>query len=186
MTETAYPTTRGAMALLQPDLYYRSVTDVDLDELRSRGVQMLLLDLDNTLVPRNTTDVADHVCDWVEDAKRRGFRVAIVSNNWHERVQRVATALGIPVEGKGTKPLPGVFRRALAAESATPGSAAVVGDQIFTDILGGKFLGSTTVLVLPVARDTDPPHTRVLRHLERRILRGLSPTGRERADTPGE
>lgn len=164
--------------MLKPDLYYRSVTDIDLDDLGSRGVRVLLLDLDNTLVPRNTTEATQEVHRWVDAAKGSGFQLVICSNNWHERVREAAAALAVPIMGKGTKPLPGVFRRALAHVGSEPSAAAVIGDQVFTDILGGNLLGATTVLVVPLAEGTDLPHTRVLRALERLVLRGRVPEAR--------
>ncbi len=170
--------------MLKPDLYYRSIADVDLDDLKSRGVGVLLLDLDNTLVPRNTTDAASEVRAWVDGAKEAGFQLVICSNNWHERVQEAAAALAVPIMGKGTKPFPAVFRRALEYAGCGPSASAVIGDQVFTDILGGKLIGATTVLVMPLAEGTDLPHTRILRALERFILRGLVPAVR-RPTAPG-
>jgi len=163
------------MSLLQPDFYCRSVTNIDLDELQRRGVRVLLLDLDNTLVLRNTTAASDEVRAWVRAVGKQGISVSIVSNNWHDRVQQAAATLGVPIVGKASKPLPSGFRRALAGTDATPSESAVVGDQIFTDVLGGNMFGATTVLVVPLAGGSDLPHTRVLRALERRVLRGRTP-----------
>lgn len=174
------------MSLLSPDLYYRSVADIDLDELQRRGIRVLLLDLDNTLVLRNTTEASERVRNWVEAAKRRGMQVTIVSNNWHERVQQAADDLDVAIVGKATKPLPSGFRRALGGTDAAPSECAVVGDQVFTDILGGSLFGSTTVLVTPLAGGSDLPHTRLLRTLERRILRGRTPQRAPRGDSSGK
>ena len=184
MTEMERRTTRGAMSLFEPDLYYRSVADIDLDELAQRGVKTLLLDLDNTLVLRNTLDASDEVLSWLQAAKAKGLNVIVVSNNWHERVQHAAHVLHVPVVGRATKPLPSGFRRALSSDQ-TPHTSAVIGDQIFTDILGGKLLGATTVLVTPLAGGSDLPHTRLLRALERRILRGRAPAARASAQSEG-
>ena len=174
------------MSLLVPDLYYCSVADIDLDELQRRGVRVLLLDLDNTLVLRNTTEASERVRSWVRAAKQRGMLVTIVSNNWHERVQQAADDLDVAIVGKATKPLPSGFRRALRGTDAAPSECAVVGDQVFTDILGGSLFGSTTVLVTPLAGGSDLPHTRLLRTLERRILRGRKPQRAPRGDSSGE
>lgn len=169
------------MPFFRPDLYYRSVPEIDLDGLKARGIRLLMLDLDNTLVPRNTTDAESDVHEWVQLAKSLGFGVTIVSNNWHERVQHAADSLGVAIEAKGTKPFPGVFRRALASTGVSAAESAIIGDQIFTDMLGGRFIGATRVLVTPLAPETDPAHTRLLRILERRILRGRTPELRDDA-----
>lgn len=163
------------MALLRPDHYFESVVAIDLDELQALDIRMLLLDLDNTLVLRNTTQASPAVHEWVQDAMARGIGVCIVSNNWHERVQNAADALGCAIVGKATKPFPSGFRRALDGTGVGPGSTAVVGDQIFTDVLGGNLFGATTILVVPLAGGSDLPHTRLLRAFERRIMRGAKP-----------
>lgn len=163
-----------AIRLLTPDRYVSSVHAVDLDELRSCGVRALLLDLDNTLLPRDTNVVPDELKAWAADLCRRGFSVCLVSNNWHERVNRVADELGFDLVDRAIKPLPFAFRAALRRLGATPAEAVVIGDQIFTDILGGNALGMRTVLVSPLSA-TDLPHTLFLRAIEARILAGRVP-----------
>ena len=162
---------------LRPDLYYRSVTDIDLEDLEARGVCGLLIDLDNTLVPRNTVTASQAVMQWLGRARGRGFRICIVSNNWHERVSDAAESLGVPIVGKSLKPFPGGFRRGLALLGVTSSQAAVIGDQVFTDVLGGSIAGAITILVKPLAGGSDLPHTRLLRALERRVLSDRVPLG---------
>lgn len=160
--------------MLSPDYYLRSVHDIDLDELRARGIDTMLVDLDNTLLPRDNNEVPDDLRAWTEDLKGHGFRVCLVSNNWHERVHAVASELGFELVSKAVKPLPFAFMRALSKMSSTRKRAVVVGDQLFTDVLGGKLLGMATVLVEPLSA-TDLPHTLLLRKLERVVLAGRQP-----------
>jgi HAD superfamily phosphatase (TIGR01668 family) len=160
--------------MLSPDYYLQSVHSIDLDALADSGVDTLLVDLDNTLLPRDTNVVPDELRRWAQDLSRRGFKVCLVSNNWHERVSTVAAELGFDLVDKAVKPLPFAFSRALKKVGSTRRSAAVVGDQLFTDVLGGKLLGMKTVLVAPLS-DTDLPHTLLLRRLERLALAGRKP-----------
>jgi HAD superfamily phosphatase (TIGR01668 family) len=163
-----------AVGLLTPDLYVSSVHAIDLDALRAQGVHVLLMDLDNTLLPRDTNVVPDDLKAWAADLRSRGFAVCLVSNNWHERVHRVAAELGFDLVDKAIKPLPFAFLAALRRAHATTRRAAVIGDQLFTDILGGKLLGMRTVLVQPLS-STDLPHTLLLRRLEAVVLKGRVP-----------
>lgn len=163
-----------AMRLLTPDRYVSSVHALDLDELRASGIRALLLDLDNTLLPRGTNVVPDQLKAWAADLRRRGFSVCLVSNNWHERVKHVAGELGFDLVDKAIKPLPFAFWAALRRAGVTPAETVVIGDQIFTDILGGNALGMRTVLVSPLSA-TDLPHTLFLRAIEARILAGRVP-----------
>lgn len=160
--------------MLSPDYYYRSVQDIDFGELRQRGVTTLLVDLDNTLLPRNSEAVTDSACEWARAAEREGMRVCVVSNNWHGRVRDVAAQLGVPIVAKALKPFPAAFRRALTVTGASRDQVAVVGDQIFTDILGGKLFGAVTILVTPLST-SDLPHTKLLRHLEHMLLADRRP-----------
>lgn len=163
------------MRLLSPDLYYSSVHAIDLDALAKAGVSALLVDLDNTLLPRDTNVVPDDVREWAANVADRGLRICLVSNNWHGRVKAVADGLGCALVDKALKPLPFAFRAALGILGARPGEAAVIGDQLFTDILGGRLAGvARTVLVKPLSR-TDLPHTLLLRLMEGRILADREP-----------
>jgi len=161
--------------LISPDLYVRSVHDIDLDALVAKGVDTLLVDLDNTLLPRDTNVVPDELRAWAASLAERGLKVVLVSNNWHERVKTVADELGFALVSKAVKPLPFAFLRALSIAGSVRTRAIVIGDQLFTDVLGGKLLGMRTALVAPLS-ETDLPHTLLLRRLERAMLAGRTPT----------
>jgi HAD superfamily phosphatase (TIGR01668 family) len=173
--------------VLSPDLYLESVHDIDFDALRARGVDTLLLDLDNTLLPRDSSIVPDDIIAWSASIADHGVAVCLVSNNWHERVHTVAEELGFALVAKAVKPLPFAFMRALSVVGSTRERAAIVGDQMFTDVLGGKLLGVMTILVTPLSH-ADLPHTLMLRHVERLLLRGRRPEGSRQASArgPGE
>lgn len=162
------------MSMLGPDAYVTSVQAIDVDALWRDGVRVLLLDLDNTLLPRDTNVVPEGSKEWVADVASRGFRICLVSNNWHERARRVAGELGLDLVDRAVKPLPFAFLAALSRVRARRSEAAVVGDQLFTDILGGTLLGMRTVLVSPLSA-IDLPHTLLLRRLEAIVLRGRVP-----------
>lgn len=160
--------------MLSPDYYLSSVHGIDLEELRSLGVDTLLVDLDNTLLPRDTNEVPQDLRAWAARLDQHGFKVCLVSNNWHERVNIVAGQLGFELVAKAVKPLPFAFLRALRKIGSCRANSAVVGDQLFTDVLGGKLLGMRTVMVAPLS-ESDLPHTLLLRRLERVLLAGRAP-----------
>lgn len=162
------------MPLFSPTLFYRHVTDIDLDEMRSRGIDTLLIDIDNTILPRDTGAMVQELTDWSSALLGEGFKVCLVSNNWHDHVKRVADALGMCMVARALKPLPFGFRQAVKMLGSEVSKTAVIGDQMFTDILGGNLIGATTVMVLPLS-ESDLPHTLLLRRIERRILAGRPP-----------
>lgn len=162
------------MTIFSPTHYFRSVTDIDLVSLRAEGIDTLLVDIDNTILPRDTGEMAEELSQWAGKLLGEGFKVCLVSNNWHAHVKRIADALGLCMVPRALKPLPFGFRQGIRMLGSKPKTTAIVGDQMFTDILGGNLLGVTTILVLPLS-ESDLPHTLLLRRLERRLLAGRQP-----------
>lgn len=162
------------MRIFSPDHYYRGVQDVDLDALRADGVDTLLIDIDNTILPRDTGEMAEELSEWASALLGEGFKVCLVSNNWHAHVKRIADMFGFCMIARALKPLPFGFFSAMSAVGSTRRTTAIIGDQLFTDILGGNIVGLTTVLVPPLS-ESDLPHTLMLRRLEQRLLAGREP-----------
>ncbi|MCJ7822281.1 MAG: YqeG family HAD IIIA-type phosphatase, partial [Armatimonadetes bacterium] len=158
-------------SLLRPTRLAEAVWDVDLDWLVGRGIRGLVLDLDNTLVEWEGTRVRPEVRAWLDAARARGLGLCLASNAMRSgRVGRMARELGlIPVAHAG-KPLPAAFRRAMAALGTPASATCMIGDQLFTDVLGANCLGITTVLVTPLRR-RESVHTRLIRLIERPMRR---------------
>lgn len=159
------------MRLLRPYRYCGDVTAIDLDELAAGGVRGLLVDLDNTLLPRDTGVMPPAAREWVAHARTR-FAICLVSNNWHEPVHVVARDLDLPLVARAVKPLPFALLAGMRRIGVRRRECAIIGDQLFTDVLGGNVLGVRTVLVRPLST-TDLWHTLLLRKLEARIMRGM-------------
>jgi hypothetical protein len=97
-----------------------------------------------------------------------GLAGCIVSNNFSLRVRQVGELLGLPVVGWAVKPVPVGFWRAMSIMGTTPATTALVGDQLFTDVLGGNLVGMYTILVEPLSTE-EFPTTKLVRRLERLI-----------------
>ena len=164
------------LQLLCPDVYVDSLPAVDLVDLQRRQIEALLLDLDNTLVPWRSHDISPAVAQWVSQACQ-GMKVCIVSNSrTPKRLEKLAGQLGISFVKRGAKPRRVGFRDALKLLGVEPSKAAVIGDQVFTDILGGNRLGARTILVRPIHR-REFIGTKVTRLAERLVLRMLERRG---------
>ena len=137
------------MPLLAPRLMLGKMIDITPGLLRSLGIDALLLDIDNTMTTHDNPTPAPGVAEWIDRMQAEGFRLVVVSNNSEERVAPFAELIGLDFISKGKKPLPSGFRRACEKLGVKPRAAAVVGDQIFTDILGGNLLGAYTILTEP-------------------------------------
>ncbi len=156
-----------------PNEYLASAIEVDLQALKARGIEGLIVDLDNTLVPRYEDEPSEELKGWLQEVARAGLRVCIVSNNWTSRVAAIASELGVSIVKGAGKPLAKAFRQGMRILGTRPAETAVIGDQLFTDVLGGNRLGLYTVLVVPLS-DKEMLHTRVLRKLECRVLDALA------------
>ena len=121
----------------------RSIFDIEPAALARRGIRLLLADLDNTLAPYGEPEPTQAVRDWAAALGEQGITLFVLSNNRHpERPRRFSQALGVPFLGHAGKPKPGGFRRAMEQMGCTPEQTAIVGDQLFTDILGGRNAGA--------------------------------------------
>jgi len=136
--------------LLLPDFYLSSIFDIDLDTLYQRGMRAILLDLDNTIVQRDLENFSEEIVNWIKTAKQKNFKICIVSNNRPKRVYFLAQKLDLPAVCRFAKPLRTPFRQAMKILASKPGETVIVGDQIFTDILGGNRLGLCTILINPL------------------------------------
>lgn len=162
------------MGLLSADRYVASLPKVDVDALVAGGVRLVLLDRDNTCVPRDAREAPADVRDWVCRARAAGLGLCLVSNNFHSgAVGATAAELGIPVVDHAMKPAPFALRRAMRETGHQPAETCMIGDQVFTDVLAGRLAGARTILVRPQS-PSDLWYTHLLRALERLALRGVA------------
>ncbi len=158
---------------LFPDIYVESILDLPLSKLYDLGIRTFILDLDNTVTEWNSREVSREVVTWMKAVKELGFKACIVSNNGWERVESVAEGLGIPFVSKAGKPRRKAFRRALEVMDSSQAETAVIGDQIFTDILGGNRMNLFTILVVPI-NNREFIGTRIMRKFEIMVLRKIN------------
>jgi len=143
------------LEIFRPKEYLESIYQVDFDRLRSRGLKAVLLDLDETLLPREMSDITPVLYSFVEGIKEKGLKICLLSNNLHpERVIKVAQTLNLPYLTLAGKPFPFAFDRALKLLGVKRSEAVVIGDQLFMDIFGGNWAGIYTILVKPFSRET--------------------------------
>ncbi|HOB86645.1 MAG TPA: YqeG family HAD IIIA-type phosphatase [Bacillota bacterium] len=155
--------------LLFPRQHLNNIFELDPEALKAKGIKGIITDMDNTLVPWDDRTVYPRLKEWLASLREQGFRLCIVSNSTPDRGSRLAEELGIPAIWHAVKPRRRSFRRALEILELSPQEVAVIGDQIFTDVLGGNRLGLYTILVTPIS-DKEFIWTRFMRKLERLVL----------------
>ncbi|MCL1880076.1 MAG: YqeG family HAD IIIA-type phosphatase [Actinomycetia bacterium] len=157
---------------LMPDIYLSSVLRIDQQFLSERRIRALLMDINNTLVPRSTNEPPPDVLAWISGLKLSGIRMCLVSNNWHRSIMAYAKAFDLPLVYRAVKPLPFALMAGKHIVRTPARQIAVVGDQLFTDMAGARLLGMQAILVKPQST-VEPPHTLLLRNVEKLLLRGV-------------
>lgn len=158
--------------LLYPRIYVDTLLDIPVEKLRKQNISAFILDLDNTITEWNSNEIRAEVEAWFARIKMEGFKSCILSNNGEHRIRAVADRLDVPFICRAAKPRRSSFNRAVELMGVSAAQTAVVGDQIFTDILGGNRAGLFTILVKPLAR-REFVGTKINRTLELLILHCL-------------
>jgi hypothetical protein len=135
---------------LIPDYKYNSIYDITPDILKKNGISLLILDLDNTISPYKTDVATKEAISWVNSLKNNGIKLFIVSNNKGDRPEIFSNQLGVPYLKRAKKPSPKKVLEALKIEKTSPSNAALVGDQIYTDVIAANLAGITSFLVHPI------------------------------------
>jgi uncharacterized protein len=155
--------------MLRPKLVVTAVHEVTPEFLAEHGLKAVMVDLDDTLVASSGELLDERFQGWAVSLREAGIPLLMLSNGSPARVARFAAMLGIEGVALVGKPSLTAFRRGLKLLGAPAHETAMIGDQLFTDVLGANLAGMTSVLVEPLSTGR-LPHTRVLRRLERLIL----------------
>ena len=161
------------LTVVTPHLLLESVLELEPSRLRSLSVRGLLLDVDCTLKDHDAPAFPEAVTAWVRGLKADGVRLCLFSNGRARRIEGLARTLDVPFVARALKPLPFACRAGLGHLGVPASEAALVGDQLFADVMAGRLAGLFTILVRPTS-PREPWFTRLKRPLERRVLRRLN------------
>ena len=135
---------------IYPNAYFNCVQEITIQFLIENKIKALILDVDNTLIDYYK-NLSDDVIKWAMDLKGQGIKMYILSNTNHkEKVEKVAKKLDIPYKYFARKPGKSGFLEIQKKLNINPENIASVGDQIFTDVIGGNRCKMYTILVNPV------------------------------------
>lgn len=161
------------MFSLLPWKVTNSIYDLTGESLQAAGIRLLLADLDNTLIPYDRKEPDEALRRWMSDLNTHGVALFLLSNSRKAtRAPNFARALGIDYLCHAGKPKVGGYRAAMERCGVTAGECAMVGDQIFTDILGANRAGVRSILVKPISLSGNPG--RYLRYWAELPMRGLA------------
>ena len=156
--------------LLKPNIKLERVTDITPEILKKYNITHLILDVDNTLSTHHGQVLTNGLSVWLKLMKENGIGLMVLSNSKEERVKPFAEKIDLPYISLGLKPLPFGYIRALKALGSKRKKTAIVGDQIFTDVLGGNLVGVKTLLLTPIKLESTAGF-RFKRKLERLVFK---------------
>lgn len=156
--------------ILYPRLYCKRVTDIDCEYLEKNNIKALILDVDNTLIDFDR-NLLDGIKEWYEKIKEKKIKCIILSNsNKVEKIKSVAEQIGIPYIYFATKPLKRGFKKAQKQLELPAENIAVVGDQVFTDVIGANRCKMFSILVEPIG-EKDYFITKIKRPIENYVIK---------------
>ncbi len=164
------------MDKLIPDMYQKSIYTINYEKLKENGIKCLLFDLDNTCAPINVKKPSQKLIDLFDDLQDLGFKVIIFSNSPKKRLEPFKTTLMVDCSANSGKPRKAKFLKILKTFNYDLSEVAIIGDQLFTDILGGNRVGIKTILVNPLSPN-DFFVTKFTRYLERKQMKRLNKRG---------
>lgn len=160
------------MNKFRPTWCVLNICDIQAEWLKTQGIQCVCVDLDNTVLPWNSDTISHDVTAWIEQLKQSGLSVVIVSNNTRKRVEGMAQLLGCVSIANARKPFNSGLKKLWQEHypDISRESFVMIGDQLFTDVLGGWSSGFKTILVKPIG-ESDRFATKMTRYVEKKALR---------------
>ena len=132
---------------LLPSVIAKELTDLTPTFLQEQNIRLLMLDFDNTIVPYTTSTPTEKMDQWLKCMMQSEIRLCVVSNSKRDRVKIFCEQYGLDCITHAKKPFSKGIKECLAKYHVKPENCAIVGDQIFTDTLGGNCTGLTSILV---------------------------------------
>lgn len=163
---------------LKPNIKLDKITDISVDILKKYNITALILDVDNTLSTHHGQVLTDGLENWLKNMRENDIKLTVLSNSTKKRLDPFAKKIGLDYISLGLKPLPFGYLRALKALGTKRKNTAIVGDQIFTDTLGGNLVGLNTVLLTPIKPETSL-RFRFKRKIEKFLIKHLKITNTE-------
>lgn len=135
-----------------PCMTAESIYLIDFSAFKAKGINSIILDIDNTLVSHRTVLPEKRTLELISSLKRTGFKLAVISNGKSERVNKFTAGFDVPVISGYLKPSKKGYLLALTALNARPKECAAIGDQLFTDVYGANRMGIFSVYTKPIEK----------------------------------
>ena len=139
--------------LITPEYVFKDVTHITPEWLAEKGIRALVLDIDNTLTADRSQELPAEVAQWLEEMRKAGVALTIVSNGAEQRVKPFARKLGLAYLYRAAKPLPFALMVARRRMDVKRREMAMVGDQLYADRMAAALYGIPGLMVVPRGPD---------------------------------
>ena len=139
--------------LITPEYVFKDVTHITPEWLAEKGIRALVLDIDNTLTADRSQELPAEVAQWLEEMRKTGVALTIVSNGAEQRVKPFARKLGLAYLYRAAKPLPFALMVARRRMGVKRREMAMVGDQLYADRMAAALYGIPGLMVVPRGPD---------------------------------
>lgn len=161
------------MSIFRPKEILKKYTDFDIEKYRKLGFDTIFVDIDNTIdYPDSPNPGTKEAFDFLHKLKESGFRVFLVSNNTKERIERFLNGEKYDYVDFAMKPLPFKYNKTIKKYGLDKKKIIALGDQLMTDVLGGKLSGIYPIYVKQLV-EKDIVKTKINRMMERFIFKHI-------------
>ncbi len=143
------------MSLLKADLETEKITDIPLIYFQQHNITAVLIDLDNTVISPENNQLINGIIPWLSKLKSHNINTCFVSNRFTNNVDHLEKQLASPVITNALKPLNKGLKAAISELEIPKSEICLIGDQSFTDVLGGNLLGLHTIKINPICQQED-------------------------------
>lgn len=157
----------------KPTIYIKDYRSLDLQKLVEKGIKVLCIDVDNTLLSPYCTTLSEDAKAFIQKVKDSGLTPCLISNNTKKRVQDVAEQVNVAFYSFSCKPCTYNYKKIKKDTACSTDEIAILGDQLITDVLGGKRMKFCTILQDPVTQ-VENHSGKITRKLESYVLTNLA------------
>ena len=152
--------------------YFNNITDVSPAYLKERGIQGIILDIDNTLIGHNVPVPDEKTLAHLRFFEAEGLKLCVVSNNSYERVKSFSEKISVKYfVYDALKPRARGYNLASEEMQLPMEKIAAIGDQVFTDVWGARRAGCFAILTKPLHKGGEGFFIALKRLLEKPFIK---------------
>ncbi len=159
------------MNIFAPEYEFESINNIDSDFFKKENIRFLLLDVDNTLIGDNIPEPDENSIAFLKRLESEGIEFCLVSNNKKERLDSFNNQLNYRAIHRAAKPFAKKINRVIKEMNAPKEQTALIGDQIFTDVLAAKNAHIRMILVNPINKDLENTFFKLKRMFEKLVYK---------------